>query len=189
MQKLKENIILQGKVINESILKVDSFLNHQIDPVLMFDIGKEFYDHFKDLKITKILTIEASGIACAVFTGYHFKIPVVFAKKQKPSTNTGLFYKSTVKSFTKNIEYDISVSNEYLSSDDKVLIIDDFLAHGNALRGLFEVCDQAGANILGTGIVIEKTFQNARLTLSDLSLNIFSLAEIISLKDNKIYFK
>lgn len=188
MDLLKHRIQSQGKVLHETILKVDSFLNHQIDPVLMYEIGKEFYTYFKNHGITKILTIEASGIACAVFAGYHFQVPVVFAKKQKPSTMNTHFYKTTVRSFTKNIDYDICVSHEYIQPNDHLLIIDDFLAHGNAIRGLYDVSKQAGALICGVGIVIEKSFQNARETLADLNLDIYSLAEIESLKGNVVKF-
>jgi xanthine phosphoribosyltransferase len=188
--KLLEDLILQkGKVINESILKVDSFLNHQIDPMLMNAIGEEFYNYFHKHNITKIITIEASGIACAVMAGFHFKTPVVFAKKQKPSTFSDHFYKRMVTSFTKNVDYEVCVSKEYLHPSDRVLIIDDFLAHGNALKALCEIVLESGAQIVGAGIVIEKSFQQGRNNLNDLNLHIHSLAMIDSLKGNKVTFK
>jgi len=187
MKLLKERILKEGKVINNSILKVDSFLNHQIDPILMYEIGKEIYTRFKDYHITKLLTIEASGIACAVFAGYHFKLPVVFAKKQSPSTIAkDNIVSSKVFSFTKNREYEIVVAKDFIKANDRVLIIDDFLAHGNALRGLYEIVKLQDADVVGAAIVVEKSFQLGREKLMDLNIEIQSLSKIISLENNTI---
>lgn len=186
MKLLKDRIISEGRVIDEKILKVDSFLNHQIDPILMNEIGKEFHNRFSTHSLTKILTIEASGIACAVFAGYHFRLPVVFAKKQTPTTMSEGLVKSKVFSYTKNKEYEIVVSSEYIKPHDRILVIDDFLAHGNALRGLCDIARQMQAEVVGAGIVIEKAFQLGREQLMDLNLEIQSLAKIHSLENNQI---
>lgn len=187
MKLLKERILKDAKVFDNSILKVDSFLNHQIDPLLMDEIGREIYKRFKDHTITKILTIEASGIACAVFAGFHFKLPVVFAKKQSPSTmeNENKIV-SKVFSFTKNREYEIVVAKDFIKAQDRVLIIDDFLAHGNALRGLCEIVRSVNAEVAGAAIVVEKSFQLGREKLMDLNIEIQSLSKIISLDNNEI---
>lgn len=187
--ELLENLIKsEGKVINSKILKVDSFLNHQIDPGLMYKIGEDFYQHFKNQSVTKILTIEASGIACAVMTAFHFNVPLIFAKKQKPSTLVDSVYKRNVFSFTKNKEYEICISKEFLRKDDRILIIDDFLANGNALNALNEIIIEAEAVNCGAGIVIEKLFQNGRNNIKDRTFEIYSLAIINSLANNEISF-
>lgn len=188
MKLLEDLIIEKGKVINESILKVDSFLNHQIDPMLMSEIGKAFFEHFHKQNVTKILTIEASGIAVAVMAGFYLQVPVIFGKKQKPSTFSEHFYKKMVTSFTKNVDYEVCVSKEFLHPCDRVLIIDDFLAHGNALKALYDITIESGAEVVGAGIVIEKAFQKARQNLDGLNLDIFSLAIINSLKHNQVEF-
>ncbi len=188
--KLLENLIKQkGKVINEKILKVDSFLNHQIDPLLMYEIGGEFFNYFKNQSITKVLTIEASGIACALMTAFHFKVPLIFAKKQKPSTLIDSIYKRNVFSFTKNKEYEICISKEFISKGDRILIIDDFLANGNALNALNEIIIEAESINCGAGIVIEKSFQNGRSNIKNCNFDIYSLATIRSLKNNIVSFQ
>ncbi len=150
--KVKED----GVVIDEKILKVDGFLNHQIDAKLMNDVGKTFYESFKDAGITKILTIEASGIAPAIMASFHFDVPCLFAKKAKPSTLKDGFYSTDIHSFTKNKTSTVIVSEEFLGPDDKVLIIDDFLANGDASLGLNDIVKQANATTVGVGIVVEK---------------------------------
>lgn len=188
MTLLKEYIRKYGRIIDNKILKVDNFLNHQIDPELMLEMGKEFKKRFKDLEINKIMTIEASGIAVGLATAYAFRVPLVFAKKKVPSTMDD-FYSSKVYSFTKNTEYIVSVSKEFLNSNDRVLVIDDFLAMGNAIIGLEEIIKQAGAEMMGVGIVITKGFQEGEQKLIDKGIRVESLANIKEFKDNKVVFE
>ncbi len=189
MELLKEKILKEGRVFGDSILKVDSFLNHQIDPYLLNEIGKEFKMRFKNEKITKILTIEASGIAIAVIAGLHFKVPVVFAKKVESKNLDKETYKTKVYSFTKEKYYDIQVSKRYLSSDDHVLILDDFLANGRAAIGLIELIEKANAKLAGIGMVIEKGFQEGGDILRNKNINVQSLAIVNRFEDNNITFK
>lgn len=156
MESLGRKVKEDGVVIDEKILKVDGFLNHQIDAKLMNDVGKTFYESFKDAGITKILTIEASGIAPAIMASFHFDVPCLFAKKAKPSTLKDGFYSTDIHSFTKNKTSTVIVSEEFLGADDKVLIIDDFLANGDASLGLNDIVKQANATTVGVGIVVEK---------------------------------
>lgn len=176
MQLLQERIQKDGKVFPGNILKVDSFLNHQIDPVLLNEIGKEFHRIFGENGVTKILTIEASGIGIACMTAQFFKVPVLFAKKVKTKNIAASTYTSSVRSFTHGTTYDIIVSKEFLKSDDRVLIIDDFLAKGEALKGLVDIIGQAGATVVGAGIVIEKGFQEGGKLLRESGLRVESLA-------------
>lgn len=188
MKLLKEKIVQEGKVLSDVVLKVDSFLNHQIDPMLMKEVGEEFANRFSDQVITKVLTIESSGIAPATFLGLTLGAPVVFARKRKSLTLTDNLYSSKVHSFTKNETNEISVSKNFLSADDNVIIIDDFLANGEALRGLLDIAKQAGANVVGAGIVIEKGFQDGGKQLREEGLRIESLANIKSLANGKVEF-
>lgn len=188
MKLLKEKIQTEGQVLSETVLKVDSFLNHQIDPLLMKEIGDEFANRFSDQVITKVLTIESSGIAPATFLGLTLGAPVVFARKRKSLTLTDNLLTSKVHSFTKNETNEISVSNKFLTADDNVVIIDDFLANGEALKGLIDIANQAGATIVGAGIVIEKGFQQGGKALREQGLRIESLANIKSLANGKVEF-
>ncbi|MDN4494656.1 xanthine phosphoribosyltransferase [Ureibacillus aquaedulcis] len=188
MQLLKEKILKEGKVLSDTVLKVDSFLNHQIDPLLMKEIGEEFANRYTDEVITKILTIESSGIAPATMLGLTIGAPVVFARKRKSLTLSGNLYSSNVHSFTKNESNEISVSKEFLSADDNVLIIDDFLANGEAVKGLLDIAEQAGANVVGVGIVIEKGFQQGGMLLREQGIRIESLANIKSLANGQVEF-
>lgn len=188
MELLKSLIVSQGEVKNSALLKVDSFLNHQIDPVLMYEIGQELKRRFAGDKVTKILTIEASGIAIGIMAAYAFNVPLVFAKKKKPSTMDDS-YNVTVRSFTKGIDYNITVSKEFLNERDRVLIVDDFLAMGNAIIGLKEIVKSAGAKVVGAGIVVEKGFQKGGDTLRANGMRVESLAIIDSLEGNKITFR
>ncbi|MGX6591636.1 xanthine phosphoribosyltransferase [Cetobacterium ceti] len=188
MKELKDYIKLHGKVANSSTLKVDSFINHQIDPKLMMAIGEEFKKRFQDKNINKILTIEASGIAIGLATAFAFNVPLVFAKKKKPSTMNDM-YNATVYSFTKKESYNVCVSKEFLNENDKVLVVDDFLAMGNALVGLKEILNEAGAKFVGAGIVIEKGFQEGGKFLRENGIHLESLAIIDSLENNTIKFK
>lgn len=186
MESLGQKVKEDGVVIDEKILKVDGFLNHQIDAKLMNDVGKTFYESFKDAGITKILTIEASGIAPAIMASFHFDVPCLFAKKAKPSTLKDGFYSTDIHSFTKNKASTVIVSEEFLGPDDKVLIIDDFLANGDASLGLNDIVKQANATTVGVGIVVEKSFQNGRQRLEDAGLYVSSLCKVASLKGNKV---
>ena len=188
MKLLEDMILEKGKVINEDILKVNSFLNHQVDSNLMKKIGLDFANHFKTANITKVFTIESSGIAPAVMTSLELHVPLVILKKQTSSTLSDDIYQTKVKSFTKNNEYNLTLSKEFISPDDKVLIIDDFLANGEAAKGAIKLVEDAGAKVNGIGIVIEKSFQPGRKLLDDLGYEVYSLARIKSLKDNKIEF-
>lgn len=188
MKLLKEYIQKNGKAIGPGILKVDSFLNHQIDPNLMMAMGEEFKRKFEKDGVNKILTIEASGIAIGLAAAYAFNIPLVFAKKKVPST-MGDFYTANVYSFTKNKDYTICVSKEFLNPDDRVLIIDDFLAMGNAILGLKSLVEQAGAKVIGAGIAVEKGFQKGGDLLRENGLKVESLAIIDSLEDGVVKFK
>jgi len=185
MKLLKEYIEKYGAVTDSSILKVDSFINHQIDPILMIEIGEELKKRFEGKNINKILTIEASGIAIGIAAAYAFKVPMVFAKKKKPSTMRDA-YNANVHSFTKKTDYNITVSKEFLSSEDRILVVDDFLAMGNAIIGLKNIIDQAGASLEGVGIVIEKGFQPGGTILKEQGIHLESLAIIESLEDNTI---
>lgn len=188
MKLLKEKIEKEGQVLSDTVLKVDSFLNHQIDPLLMKEIGDEFAKRFSDQIITKVLTIESSGIAPSTFLGLTLGAPVVFARKRKSLTLTDNLYTSKVHSFTKNETNEISVSNKFITADDNVVIIDDFLANGEALKGLIDIANQAGATIVGAGIVIEKGFQEGGKILREQGLRIESLANIKSLANGKVEF-
>lgn len=190
MEYLRKKILTEGRVVGENILKVDSFLNHQIDIDLMNEIGKEFKSRFKDKKINKILTIEASGIAVASITAQYFdNSKVVFGKKTEASNLDKELLVSQVHSFTKNKTYKVMVSNKFLSPKDKVLIIDDFLANGCAALGLIDIVKQAGAEVVGVGIVIEKGFQPGRKEIEKLGIPVESLAIIDDMKNNIISFK
>lgn len=188
MKLLHDKIMQEGKVLSSSVLKVDSFLNHQIDPMLMKEIGHEFANRFSDQVITKVLTIESSGIAPSVMLGLEIGAPVVFARKRKSLTLSDNLFSSKVHSFTKNETNDISVSRSFLNEDDNVLIIDDFLANGEAVKGLLDIAAQAGAHVVGVGIVIEKGFQNGGKLLREQGVRVESLAIVDSLEDGKVTF-
>ena len=188
MELLKKMILEKGRVINENILKVDSFINHQVNSKLMKEIGLEFYKHFKCSGITRVFTIESSGIAPAVMVSYELNVPMVILKKQTSSILNDNIYQAEVKSFTKNSTYNLTLSKDYISPDDYVLIIDDFLANGEAAKGAIKIIEDAGAKVAGIGIVIEKSFQPGRKNLEDLGYNVYSLARIKSLKENNIEF-
>jgi len=188
MRLLEEKISSDGKVLSEHVLKVDSFLNHQIDPQLMLEIGKEFARIFADDGITKIVTIESSGIAPAVMAGLYMNVPVIFARKRKSLTLVDDLITASVYSFTKNETNEISVSNKYMNESDRVLIIDDFLANGEAALGLVKIVQQSGAEVAGIGIVIEKSFQHGAQKLRDLGLRVESLARVASLSNGEVTF-
>lgn len=188
MELLQERIRKDGKVLSSQVLKVDSFLNHQVDPQLVMEIGKDFAKRFAGETITKVLTIEASGIQFAMGTALALGVPFVYAKKKKAVTLTEEVYSVPVHSFTRQETYQVSVSKQYLSKEDKVLIIDDFLATGAALVGLKEIVGQAGAHLVGVGAVIEKSFQEGRRLLEEAGVRIESLARIESMSPEHITF-
>jgi xanthine phosphoribosyltransferase len=191
MKLLEDRILKDGHIGAENVLKVDSFLNHQIDVNFVCELGKEFYRLFKDENITKILTIEASGIGIACLTAQYFNVPVVFAKKTKTINIYSDTYNATVHSYTHKRDYDIVVSKDFLNKDDNVLIIDDFLAKGSALTALLMLIEKAGAKTAGAGIVIEKAYQGGGNLVRDMGVRVESLAKIksISKKDGIVFCK
>jgi xanthine phosphoribosyltransferase len=189
LKVLRDRILQEGQCLEGGILKVDRFVNHQMDPYLMKQVAIEFIRRFSDVKVNKILTIEASGIAPAVMLGYLMELPVVYVKKKVPSTMSE-FYQSEVRSFTKMRSYDVVINKSYLTADDHVLFIDDFLAFGNAGKGIIDLCRQAGASIEGMGFIIEKEFQHGRELLQSEGIRrIESLAIIESLDNCQIKIK
>ena len=189
LKVLRDRILQEGRCLEGGILKVDRFVNHQMDPYLMKQVAIEFIRRFSDVKVNKILTIEASGIAPAVMLGYLMELPVVYVKKKVPSTMSE-FYQSEVRSFTKMRSYDVVINKSYLTADDHVLFIDDFLAFGNAGKGIIDLCRQAGATIEGMGFIIEKEFQHGRELLQAEGIRrIESLAIIESLDNCQIKIK
>ncbi len=188
MKILKERILRDGKCLPGGILKVDSFINHQMDPVLMEQMAREFAARFEGCGVNKILTIEASGIAPAIMTGFIMGLPVVFIKKSVPSTMDNMLV-AKVYSFTKNRYYDICVSSDFLNEGDKVLFIDDFLANGNAAKGAMELVKKAGAEFAGAGFIIEKSFQSGGEELRAMGVKVESLAMIDSLDNCEIKFR
>ena len=188
MEELKQRIIEEGKVLNNRVLKVDSFLNHQIDPKLFVAIGKEIAARFKDQGIQRIVTIEASGIAIALQAAIEMDLPLVFARKKKSILMTDDVYHSVVYSYTKEENYDVTISKRFLPAGEKVLIIDDFLASGEAAMGLAKLVESAGDTVAGIAIVIEKSFQPGRERLERAGYNVQSLVRIKEFKDNKCVF-
>ncbi len=188
MELLKQKIRDVGKVIGDDILKVDSFLNHQIDVEFIDKVGEEFYERFRNEGITKVLTVETSGISVAFATARFFKVPVVFAKKTESRNIDDDVFESEVFSFTKNKNYKVRISKMHLSSDDVVLIVDDFLASGSATNSMIEIATQAGAKIAGFGIVIEKVFQEGGNKLRESGYKIESLAMIEKFENGEVVF-
>jgi len=189
MKLLEEKILTDGTVLPGNILKVDNFLNHQIDVAFLNKIGEEFYNIFSAENITKILTVEASGIAIACAAAQHFNVPVVFAKKgQHKNIGTDCFT-AEVFSFTKGTSYDVTVSKKYLNENDTVLILDDFLANGQAALGLMKIIEDAKAKVAGVGIVIEKGFQQGGALIREKGVRLESLAIVDSMTDDSISFR
>ena len=188
MKALKERIKKDGRCFPGGILKVDNFINHQMDPILMKSMAVEFVRRFANTKINKVMTIEASGIAPAIMVGYLLELPVVFVKKKVPVTMENML-RTQVYSFTKDRMYDVCVSKDFLCKDDKVLFIDDFLANGNAGKGIIDLVEQAGAKLVGMGFLIEKGFQAGGKLLRDKGIHIESLAIIESLDNCEIKIK
>jgi xanthine phosphoribosyltransferase len=188
MKALKERILKDGRCFPGGILKVDNFINHQMDPILMKSMAVEFVRRFASTKINKVMTVEASGSAPAIMVGYLLELPVVFAKKKVPSTMENMLV-TEVFSFTKNTTYKVRVSKDFLSPGDKVLFIDDFLANGNAAKGVIDLVAQAGAELVGMGFLIEKAFQEGGDYLRNAGIHVESLAIIESLDNCEIKLK
>ncbi len=189
MQALKERILREGKNLGNGILKVDGFINHQVDPCLMDACGEEFARRFKDIHATKVLTAEISGIAPALTTGLHLNLPVVYARKHKPITMPDQVFLTLTPSHTKGRIVELIISPEYLSGGERVLIIDDFLATGATILGLVRLAQTAGAEIIGIGALVEKTFEGGRQALSHLNIPIETLARIRSMEGDQIIFE
>lgn len=189
MQLLKDRILKDGTVKPGNILKVDSFLNHQMDIPFINELGKEFRARFAHNPITKILTIEASGIGIACITAQYFQVPVVFAKKAQSLNLDGEMYTTKVESFTHKKVYDVIMSKKFLGPDDHVLIIDDFLANGCALLGLIDIVNKSGATLEGAGVVIEKGFQDGGRKIREMGVHLESLAIIDSMTDDSLTFR
>lgn len=186
MGYLKERIKNEGVIYPGNVLKIDSFLNHQIDPTVMKEIEGEFYDYFKDRRVTKVLTVEASGIAPAIMVASHFDVPMLFAKKARPSTlKEEEVYVTDIFSYTKNTSSKVVVNKSYLKAEDSVLIIDDFLANGEASLGLVDIVKQAGATVAGIGICVEKSFQPGRERLEEAGLDVYSIVRIEAIDSDK----
>ena len=188
MKKLEERIFQDGQVLGKNILKVDSFLTHQVDFSLMKEIGQVFAEAVKEAGITKVVTIEASGIAPAVYVAEALNVPMIFAKKAKNITMTEGILTAEVYSFTKQVTSTVSIAGKFLNSDDKVLIIDDFLANGQAAKGLITIIEQAGAQVEAVGIVIEKSFQDGRQLLETAGYRVLSLARIAGFEKGQVVF-
>lgn len=188
MEKLKQMIKDQGVVLSDDVLKVDAFLNHQVDPQLMLEIGKEFAKRFADSNITHVWTVESSGIAPALMTAAALHVPMIFARKHKSLTLKNGLYTADVYSYTKKTTNHISIAKKYVKPNDRILMIDDFLANGQAVEGMLEIADQAGVEVVGAGIVIEKSFQPGGKELRDRGLHVESLARVASLEGGKVTF-
>ena len=188
MKLLEQRILTNGKVLPGGVLKIDSFLNHQMDPMLMMEMAKELKRLYADAGVNKILTIEASGIAIAIMAGYEFGCPVVFAKKNKTKNISDNVYSVEVESFTHGKTNTVVVSKEFVNPGDRILIVDDFLATGAALIGLKALVEQAGATVVGAGIAVEKVFQGGGNLLREQGMRVESLAMIASMDDNSLTF-
>ena len=181
MKILEEKILSEGIAVNEDILKVDSFVNHQVDPVLMHQIGEAFAAHYKDCGVTKVVTIESSGIAPALMTALALNVPMIILKKQPSKVLNDNLYQTVVTSFTKGTSYELTLSQQFINENDHVLIVDDFLANGCALQGLISIVNEAGATVEGIGIVIEKGFQSGGRIIRNLGYHLESLAIVDSM--------
>ena len=189
MKKMEDKILREAKVLSGGVLKVGSFLNQQVDTHFMKEVGKEIARLYKDEGVTKILTIEASGIPIALAAGFEMEVPVVYAKKNKTSNVSGDAYSTPVKSFTHGVTNNVIVTKEYLSPEDRILIVDDFLAHGSALAGLIDITEQAGATLVGCAAAIEKGFQMGGDKLREKGYRVESLAIVDEMTDDEIVFR
>ncbi|MFC6255144.1 xanthine phosphoribosyltransferase [Secundilactobacillus hailunensis] len=188
MKLLEDRIKRDGTVLPGDVLKVDNFLNHQVDPQLMYEMGGEFKRLFENEGVTRILTVESSGIAPALMAGLKMNVPVVFARKHRSLTLTDNLYTARVYSYTKQVNNDISIDKRFIDPDDKILIIDDFLANGQAVEGMLEICKAAQVDVVGVGVVIEKRFQKGHQLVLDAGIHLEALASIASLANNQVTF-
>lgn len=188
MKRLEDKIRNEGQALSETVLKVDGFINHQVDPVLMSEIGKTFAAYYKDKGITKVFTIESSGIAPAVYTAMELGVPMVILKKQTSKTLTGEVYQTNITSFTKGTSYELTLSKHYIQPDDVILVIDDFLANGEAANGATRLVEMADAKVAGIAILIEKAFQRGRSRLEKSGYEVRSLARVSKLGRGLIEF-
>lgn len=189
MRELVDLIRKSGKVLPGNVLKVDSFLNHQVNPVLMQHCGEELARRFKDSGVTRVWTVESSGIAPALMTALALGVPMIFARKHKSLTLTDDLYTADVYSYTKRVTNHISIAKRFVQPDDKILLVDDFLANGQAVSGMMEIAKQAGVQVVGAGIVIEKSFQPGGRDLRKAGVRVESLAKVKSLADGKVSFE
>ena len=189
MEQLKERIRREGKVLPGSIIKIDGFLNHRVDMNLLSDIADEFAKHFDISKVTMILTAEASGIALAAMCAYKYGVPMIFAKKAKSDNIEGGLYQSDIFSYTYKKKFTLIVAQEWMGPDDKVLIIDDFMAKGYAMRGLIDIVQKSGAQLMGIGVAVEKGFQDGGDSLRREGYDVHSLAIIDAVDDDQIVFR
>lgn len=189
MQFLEEQIQKYGKIYPHNVLKVDSFLNHQVDTSIVCELANDIYEHYKDSVVTKILTVESSGIPLACLTAARFNVPFIFAKKKRTINLSENVFKSTVYSYTSGKYSEIMISADYLGSEDSVLIVDDFLAKGSAIRALIEIVEDSGATLVGTAVAIEKGFQGGGDALRKEGFKVYSLAVIDKMTDSKIIFR
>ncbi|QMU07244.1 xanthine phosphoribosyltransferase [Levilactobacillus suantsaii] len=188
MKILEDRILQDGTILPGDVLKVDNFLNHQVDPQLMDQLGAEFARRFKNAGVTKVLTVESSGIAPAVMAALHLGVPMIFARKHKSLTLTDHLYTAKVYSYTKQGNNDISIDRRFLSADDNVLIIDDFLANGQAVQGLLDIAESAQIKVAGVGVVIEKRFQKGHQLVKDAGLPLVALASIAKFENGSVTF-
>lgn len=189
MELLKERILREATVINNDVLRLDALINHQVDPALMMELGKEFARRFREQQITKVITVESSGIPAAFTTALALGVPLVFARRKKTLIADPDALCERVPSFTKGIVTDIMVSRQFLTEDDSVLFIDDIIANGDAARGLIKIIERSGAKLAGVGIMVEKSFQAGARTIREQGITVESLVKISSLDDGKITFE
>ena len=188
MKILEEKILSEGIAVNEELLKVDSFVNHQVDPILMQQIGEAFAEHYKDCGVTEVVTIESSGIAPALMTALALNVPMIILKKQPSKVLNDNLFQTVITSFTKGTSYELTLSQQFINENDHVLIVDDFLANGEAATGAIRLLRKAHATIAGVGILIEKSFQPGRGKLMEQGIDVYSLARISKLGKDLIEF-
>ncbi|ANE48267.1 xanthine phosphoribosyltransferase [Paenibacillus swuensis] len=189
MELLKQRILSEGSVVNDQVLKVDALLNHQVDPELIMEMGREFARRFREERITRVITVESSGISVAFATALELGVPMVFARRKKSVTTDSDAYCERVPSFTKGIVTDIMVSKKFLNADDRVLFVDDIIANGDAAQGLVRIIRTAGAHLAGMGVVLEKTFQAGGAAIREQGIRLETLVKISSLSDQTIRFE
>lgn len=189
MEQLKQRILQESAIISNDVLRMDSIINQQVDPSLIMEIGKEFASRFKQLNITKVVTIESSGIPAAFATALELNVPLIFARRKQTVINDPDSYVERVPSFTKGMVSDLVISKQFLQSDDRILIIDDIIANGDGARGLLKIIEQAGAHLVAMGIIVEKSFQAGASYFRDQGIPVESLVKIASLESGEVVFE